>query len=215
MAILHFISDQRYTLDGVIRYIKGRLNKEKEVNECSKHYGEVRYYDALYVNPEYAARDMLLYKKICSKENGLQYKHIVLSLEENELPDYIDRKSEGTQNLWNVFPNVAWAIQKMTQCQLAYAIHTNTKNVHMHVIINSVRLDNGQKLNIDYPFFIKMLNTCNEILRYYRLSEIRGLQGFSRDEDNQIVVVDDTTRKWWNNYPDNIGYLLPEQDSYS
>ena len=79
----------------------------------------------------------------------------------------------------------------------------------MHIVINPVRLDTCEKLNIDYQLFYAMIETCNEILRYYRLHEIRGGQGFCRDDD-QIVNTDDTNRKWWNNYPTGIEYLIPQ-----
>ena len=52
------------------------------------------------------------------------------------------------------------------------------------------------------------VGTLNEILRNYRLREIRGGQGFCKDDDGQIVNTDDTERKWWNIYPTGIEYLI-------
>ncbi len=210
MAIFHYISDSRYTLDGVIRYIRGRLKKGNDVRQTSKHYGNVSDYDGLYVSPEQAAMDMLLFKNICSKEGGSQYKHFVLSLEENELVGYLSRITVEGLNRWDVFWDVAWAIQNITKCQLVYAVHTNTKNIHMHIIINPIRMDTYQKLNINYQMFYVMIKTLNEILRRYRLCEIRGGQGFCRGENDQIVNIDDTETKWWNIYPTDIDYLIPE-----
>lgn len=210
MAIFHYISDSRYTLDGVIRYIRGRLKKGNDVRQTSKHYGNVSDYDGLYVDPDHAAMDMLLFKNICSKEGGSQYKHFVLSLEDNELVRYLNCMTPEGLNRWDVFWDVAWAIQDITKCQLVYAVHTNTKNIHMHIIINPIRMDTYQKLNIDYQMFYGMIGTLNEILRSYRLREIRGGQGFCRDDDDQIINTDDTERKWWNIYPTGIEYLIPQ-----
>lgn len=209
MAIFHYISDTRYTLEGVIRYIRGRLKKGETVNACTKHYGEVWDYDGLYVNPENAVLDMLLFKEICSKKGGSQYKHFVLSLEEDELERRMNRRTPEGLNRWDVFWQAARAIQCITHCQLVYAVHTNTKNIHMHVIINPIRMDTYQKLNIDYQMFYLIISTLNGILQYYGLREIKGGQGFMKDEDDQIINIDDTSSKWWNIPPTDVEYLIP------
>lgn len=203
MAIFTFESEGKYTLDGVIRYIRGFINKSDESDY-------VWYYDGLYLNPEFAARDMLVHKQLCSKEGGSQYKHYVLSLEENELPiDFNYGAIEGNSQ-WSVFPRIAWAIQKLTQCQIAYAVHTNTDNIHMHIVINSVCLDTWQKVNIDYQLFIKMLQTCDELLHFYGLSSVRGLRYFDRNGNSHTISTESISKKWWDHYPVDNGYLIPQ-----
>ena len=203
MAIFTFLGEGNYTVEGVIRYIRGFINKSGETDN-------VLYYDGLYLNPEFAARDMLLHKQLCSKEGGSQYKHYVLSLEENELPDNLDYGTIEGNSQWSVFPKVAWAIQKLTQCQIVYAVHTNTDNVHMHIVINSVRLDNYQKLNIDYQLFITMLHTCDDLLDCYGLSKIRGLRFFDQNGCDHMISTECISKRWWDHCPIDNCYLIPQ-----
>lgn len=77
--------------------------------------------------------DMLLIKKLYNKTGGLQYKQIILSLEE----------AESIEKNWAGFIAVseeaARAIAYITGCQVAYAVHSNTDNLHTHFVVNSVR----------------------------------------------------------------------------
>ncbi|MBR1591048.1 MAG: relaxase/mobilization nuclease domain-containing protein [Acidaminococcaceae bacterium] len=190
MAIFHHISESRYTLDGVIKYIASG----------ARHSGKVALYGGFYVNPYYASRDMQLFKKICSKEGGSQYKHFVLSLDTDELPDCRNWKKYDYIPLsgpWEPFQEIAAAIQKLTQCQMVFAVHANTSHLHMHMIINSVRMDTGMKLNIDYPLFITMLNICDETLNKYNVGRIHTYKGFIRGADDLMQNGDDTSDDWW------------------
>ena len=193
MAIFHKISEERYTLDGVIRYIV----------TGSKHAGKVVEYDGFNLDPYHAARDMLLFKKICSKDVRSQYKHFVISLEETETPkklqmikQEIQRLSwEATPSPWKVFREIAMAMRQLTRCQLVYAVHTNTKHIHMHIVLNSVDLF-GNRLNIDYPLFVRMINECNRLLEQHGLHGVLTYKNFIFDND-EMVDTDDTTKEWW------------------
>ena len=145
-----------------------------------KHSGKVAFYDGVMVDPYYASLSMLLIKKISGKDGGLQYKHIVISLEENETPEYLytaPHNSNGQYVPWMAFSEIAWMMGQTCNCQAVYAVHANTKHVHMHVIINSVTFE-GVKLNLDYKMFVLLIQKTDAILKKRGLSEIRTYSGF-------------------------------------
>ncbi len=193
MAIFHRVSEKRYTLDGVIKYVASG----------SKHAGKVTEYDGFDLDPYHAARDMLLFKKICSKDDMSQYKHFTVSLEDYETPAVLNRMR--TDNLkyskynkpspWEVFGKIASAMRQLTGCQLVYAVHANTQHIHMHMVINSIDLT-GNRLNLDYPLFVQMINACDRILKEHSLHGVRTYKGFLFRND-EMMDTDDITKEWW------------------
>ena len=191
MAIFHMISDKRYTLDAVIKYI----------TDQPKHAGKVEFYDGVMVMPFDAALSMLIVKKIFNKEGGSQYKHIVISLEDYETPKYLHKApytSNGQYVPWKVFSEIAWMMGETCNCQAVYAVHTNTKHVHMHIILNSVTFD-GEKLNINYRMLIKLIQKTNELLVNRGLREILTYSGFMIN-NGEIVENPQDVPKWEESY---------------
>ena len=191
MAIFHIISDKRYTLDAAIKYI----------TDNPKHSGKVEFYDGVMVEPFNAALSMLLIKKIYCKEGGSQYKHFIISLEEYETPKNLNMApstSNGRYVPWKAFSEIAWMLGQTCNCQVVYAVHTNTKHVHMHVIMNSVTFD-GEKLDINYHMLIKLIQKTNEILRNRGLCEVRTYSGFTINNDELVDDPHDVP-KWEASY---------------
>ena len=90
-----------------------------------------------------ATKEMMDIKEFYGKTDGRVATHGVISLDENE---------SGIENagklmlllddlMKDVFPNY----------QVVYAVHTNTENLHVHFIINTVGLD-GKKIHMDKGF---------------------------------------------------------------
>lgn len=191
MAIFHKIPDTKYTLDAVIKYITNN----------PKHSGKVLYYDGVMVDPYNAALTMLLIKKIFMKEGGSQYKHFVVSLEENETPRYCyetPNVTGGRYVPWMAFSEIAWMMAQTLNCQAVYAVHSNTMHVHMHVIMNSVSF-NGEKLNIDYRTFITLIQKTNEILKKRGLKEVRTYTGFII-KNEELIDNPDEIPSWEKKY---------------
>ena len=180
MTVFHKVPETRYSLDSVIKYI----------TDGSKHSAKVYEFGGINVNSYTASRDMLLIKKIFYQEGGSQYKHFVISFEESESARFLN-PNPYRRNPWGAFLEIARTIADITGCQLVYAVHGNTKHIHMHRVINSVCFETGAKLNIEYVMFVQMLQKTNELLKSYGLSEIRTYKGFlNQDEEN----VDEP---WW------------------
>lgn len=74
MAILKIVPGERYTLAGMIDYI----------GNTATHDDDILDENGVYVSNANPLMDMLLIKKLYNKTGGLQYKQIILSLEEAE-----------------------------------------------------------------------------------------------------------------------------------
>ena len=62
------------------------------------------------------------------------------------------------------------------KCQIAYAVHGNTDNLHAHYVLNSVRYVDGYKLQIGPAELCQLKDKISEILDVYGFKEIRCFQ---------------------------------------
>lgn len=157
MSILRIIPGEQYTLQGAINYI----------SDEKRHDGKIVGYGtalAFRFNP---ARDMLICKALYGKNGGVEYKQIILSFTEAESEQY------PTETFLLAFRDVMEMIVANTGCQVAYAVHTNTDNIHAHYIVNSVQYYTGNKLQLNYQTTRKLKLDINYVLKKYELSPIR------------------------------------------
>lgn len=147
--------------------------------ECKYVENDLKTFEGAYVGgnnvsspkAEDAVAEMMEIKRFYGKENGRAAAHMVISLPEDE---------SGIQNasrllilcdhvVKEVFPNY----------QAIYAIHTNTDNLHAHVIINTVGLD-GKKIHEDNSFVREVLHPCiNKYASVYGFSQNQKWKTFS------------------------------------
>lgn len=145
-------------------------NLLKYINNNVRHDGKVLYYNGIGLDPEHAIRDMELCKRAYDKTGGTQVKHIVVSLEageENKLTD---------EEICTFADRTADIIYDNTGCQIAYAVHGNTDNLHIHYAVNSVQINNGKKIDIGRNSTIKMTAEINCLLEEYGLNTIGSRQ---------------------------------------
>lgn len=108
---------------------------------------------------ESAADEMMQVKAFYGKLDGRVALHGVVSLDEEES----DKENAGKlmflmdELMERVFP----------QNQVVYAVHTNTENLHVHFVANTVGLD-GKKIHMDKNFMRKIFEpTVNELALKY------------------------------------------------
>lgn len=107
------------------------------IRNQATHNNDIIYYDGIACDPYQAYDDFLLCKELWGKTTGIQSYHIIVSLEANELV---------SNNLpVAMFQNIANVIHYFSRSQIAYAIHSNTKQLHAHYIVNSVSYIDGHK----------------------------------------------------------------------
>lgn len=158
------------------------LNSEKTVaqtelnpldqltRECKYVENDLKTFDGAYVGGHnvastdvfHAVDEMMKVKKFFDKQNGRAALHMLISLPEDESdPSNASRLMQLCSDvLKEIFPNN----------QAVFAVHTNTDNLHVHVIVNSVGL-NGKKIHQDKNFVSKVLQPCvNKYANWYNFS---------------------------------------------
>ena len=134
-------------------------------NELTYVTNDLKTVNGLYVGCRHltdisnATEEMMQVKKFYGKTDGRVATHGVISLDESES----DSKNAGklmlllSDVMQQVFPDN----------QVVYAVHTNTENLHIHFIINTVGL-NGKKIHMDKKFMREVLEpTVNRLAEKY------------------------------------------------
>lgn len=121
------------------------INLINYIQDDKSHNDEIIYYNAVGVDPAAAARDMQLCKMAYCKTKGLQGKHLIIALSKQE-----EAKIIAGNNIEKTADKIADIIYSNTGCQVAYAVHGNTDNLHIHYALNSVRIADGYKIQLNY-----------------------------------------------------------------
>ena len=98
-----------------------------------------------------AVSEMMEVKRFYGKEDGRAALHMIISLPEEESD--VSNASKLMQLCDSVVKEV------FPKNQAIYAVHTNTENLHIHVIVNSVGLD-GKKIHQNDKFMREILHPC-------------------------------------------------------
>ncbi len=137
------------------------------INDNERHKGEILYCNGIGIDPQNAITDMELCKYAYDKGADRGAKHIVVSLEKGE-EELLD-----VHEVCTVANNIAGVIYSNTGCQLAYAVHGNTDKLHIHYAVNSVRIDNGHKIQINRADTINMKKEISMILGEHGLKPVK------------------------------------------
>lgn len=156
MAILKIEKHEQYTLNGMIEYLR----------DTKIHGEQVCYFGSIYASPNKPLIDMMNVKMLWNKVGGTQYRQIVLSLTEDE----------SCVEYYNAFISVSWnvamAIANYFKCQVVFAIHTNTDNIHTHFVLNSVCFTDGKKIQISKNDTEKLKAMINEFLNEFGFKNV-------------------------------------------
>ena len=114
--------------------------------------------------PETAYSQMMLTKKAFHKEDGRLGYHIIQSFNGNEVsPEKCNQIGiELAQQLWG------------DKYQVLVCTHTNKKNVHNHIVLNSVSFIDGSKYHNSNVEIALLRETNDDICRRYGLSIIKS-----------------------------------------
>lgn len=139
--------------------------------ECRYVENNIKTLNGVYVgglnilstNVKDAVDEMMEIKEFYGKTDGRVALHGMISLpeEESDVENAAKLMQLCENTLKEIFPDH----------QAIFAIHTNTKNLHIHFIVNSVGL-NGKKIHQDNDFVRKVLHLCiNKYAAQYGFSE--------------------------------------------
>lgn len=105
-------------------------------------------------------QQMMIVKRYFRKKSGRQSLHYVLSFDTNE-SEYI-----GIQEAMEIGYRLA---EYLHGFQIVFGIHTDTDDLHMHFIINSVSYINGKKINMGPTELQWMKNMVQQMVKGYSL----------------------------------------------
>ena len=180
LSVFVVVAGKQYALKGMIDYIF----------DDQRHSESIVDFGCLYVTPWNIVEDMLLTKVYCNNMNGNEYEQIILSLEGHEYKGdpSIDEYFENTHIVaaCAMFREIAYVIQAHARAQLVYAVHADTENLHAHYVINSVRLDNGLKVQLNKKALLDLKADVNKVLEARGFSLIRS----RADVNNYFAIVD-------------------------
>lgn len=149
-----------YILNEEKTVVKCNLNPlDQLTRECKYVENDLKTFDGAYVGGNNistcdvptAVSEMMATKRFFGKESGRAALHMIISLPEAESDASNASKLMQLCDavVKEVFPNN----------QAVYAVHANTENLHVHIIVNSVGLD-GKKIHQDDKFMRNVLHPC-------------------------------------------------------
>ena len=164
-------------LDAVINYA---MNGEKTENGI--------LVSAINCLPQTAYSQMMLTKKTFHKEDGRLGYHIIQSFNGNEIyPDKCNKIGiELAKQLWG------------DKYQVIVCTHTNKKNVHNHIVLNSVSFIDGSKYHNSNVEIALLRQTNDDICRKHGLSIIKS---------TEATTVSDISKSRIANYNRNSGKM--------
>ena len=126
---------------------------------------EIKTVDGLYVGGRHimdfdnATSEMMQVKEFYGKLDGRVAMHGIISLSEEESDP---RNAGKLMLLLNEFME-----RIFSEHQVVYAVHTNTENLHVHFVVNTVGLD-GKNIHMDRSFMKKTFEpTLNQLAEKY------------------------------------------------
>ena len=111
-----------------------------------------RYIGAVGVDLEHAADQMIWTSKHFNKNSGKRLRHFVLAFDGNH--------SEDLVTIFSIGERIAEKIAK--RYQVAFAIHENTENLHIHFVLNAVSYIDGKRYRGTHEEYKDILKKCNK-----------------------------------------------------
>ena len=150
MSYFKFINQNPRTLFGVVNYVQ---NEKK--TDLTAMYG-------FGVNPESAFEEMDTVKKLWNQTDGRQYKHFMFSFDSDITLSQKVIMDIGRE-IGEYYAN---------EYQILMVMHSNTNNIHIHYILNTVNMFTGKKFSITKRDMYNYKLYINKILQSYNLSLI-------------------------------------------
>lgn len=137
-----------YAIHDVINYA---------ANPCKSRLSEIVCYNAAFWNIDSVIQQFYNCQYAYGKASGKRIYHFIISFSKNDIYDHnlvIEISKYVCINYFNEYQCIA-------------CLHTNTDNLHIHFVFNSVNLINGKKFSEHLSFFYKMQKDINEYIKNY------------------------------------------------
>lgn len=167
MAIVKAVNS-RASLKSIFNYV---TKKEKT---------EEKLLDGINCSPSTAFEEMMLTKELYDKTDGRTYKHFVLSYPPGENID-LEKIRDNAKELVN-------SCDSLNGHQVFIAVHDDREHKHAHIIVNSVSLEDGHKLQWSKKDLARMKERCNELSREQGLHVPEKGKTYSGEEREETAA---------------------------
>ena len=136
-------------------------------------------YGGYALDPDKAYRQMMLVKSAYHKEDGTQLLHFIISFS----------TAEAYRLDMNEMLDVGlWAAQHFTGFQSVYALHSDTRHFHLHIVVNTVSFEDGHRYSDGLVTFWKLKRSLQD--RFPR-SDVGVYHSHPRSNINQYMDDED------------------------
>lgn len=190
MSILKFANGKNNGNDALERGINYILDSKKTSSEYITSNG---------VEKTSAVEDMKTVQQLMGKDTGRRYIHYVLSFDAGVLP----------QKALTIASEIAEYFAD--DYQYILSIHTNTANIHAHIILNAVNIHTGKKFSQSKAEMLDFRDYVNMVLLSYGLNPVGRLSEAEEiypdlyfEEEDNFYDFEDT-----DDYKENKSFFGP------
>ena len=153
-------------------------------------------------DPDIAARQMIDTKEIYGKTDGIVAYHAYISFKPGEV------SPEEAQQVATEVATKMWA----DDYEMVVATHLNANCIHCHIVINSVSMTDGRKMNEDKAMYWQFRKTSDAICLEHGLSVIEKPKG-KRIPYNVYKAKQKGIKTKYDYMREDIDYAIPRSRS--
>ena len=158
--------------------------------------------DGINCDPDIAAKQMIDTKEMYGKTGGIVAYHAYISFKPSEV------SPEEAQQVAMEVANKMWG----ADYEMVVATHLNANCVHCHIVINSVSMTDGRKMNEDRAMYRLFRKTSDEICLEHGLSVIENPKG-KRIPYNVYKAKQNGIKTKYDYMREDIDYAIPRSRS--
>lgn len=181
MAILKVMKDSK-DFSASVDYCEGLVNTN-EPDKCVLKGGYLCNIDKIREQTE-------LTREQFGKNSGRQGKHYSLNFAIDEL----DKTPEGYQKALEM--GLLWAKETFPKNQVGVFVHGNTDNIHCHILVHSLDIETGKKLQVAKNDLLPFKEKANEICNDYGINVILEKDLNAEIEYNNVISAHTPEKSW-------------------
>lgn len=199
MALLKVMKDSK-DISSSIDYCEG-LTQTTEVDKCVLKTGYMCDIND-FRNQAELVQDQF------GKKTGRQAKHYTLNFAEDELNQTPEDYQRCLEMGW------LWAKENFPKNQVGIYVHGNTDNVHCHILVHTLDIETGNKLQVSKNDLQKFKESANSICNEYGINLLLEKNQSKEFEYKNIVSAHNKEKSWTETLKEKIDEVRLTATSY-
>lgn len=200
MALLKVMKDSK-NISSSIDYCEG-LSQTTETDKCVLKMGYMCDINNFREQAE-IVQDQF------GKKSGRQAKHYTLNFAEDELSQTPEDYQKCLEMGW------LWAKENFPGKQAGVYVHGNTDNVHCHILIHTVDIETGKKLQVSKNDLQKFKESANEICNDYGINLLLEKNNSRDIEYKNMMSYHNKSKSWTENLKTKIDEVRLTATNYN